>query len=202
LLGKRQNGNNAQVNQKFPISQADYVRAICLRQTGKNWPEDDQLAILYFDAFGDILYAAAPSGTPKPIADAELVLPEGPKKRRFSPCCGDDLADIGPAAAGPAPVKASPPPARPKSTKQFPPAVKKGMWFDVPDGIVAHLTRECGANVHDRHVVDVTCGSFEPETMGPIQTRGYMIMIHVGLQRTRLIRNTFTFRFSFSQEGR
>jgi hypothetical protein len=45
--------------------------------------------------------------------------------------------------------------------KQFPPSVKKGKYFDVPDGVIAHLTRECGGNVHDRDVVDVTSGSFE-----------------------------------------
>jgi hypothetical protein len=50
--------------------------------------------------------------------------------------------------------------------KQFPPSVKKGGKFEVPDGIIAHLTRECRGNVHDRHVVDVTCGSFEKETLG------------------------------------
>jgi hypothetical protein len=44
--------------------------------------------------------------------------------------------------------------------------VKKGERFDVPDGIIAHLTRECGGNAHDRHVVDVTSGSFEKETEG------------------------------------
>jgi hypothetical protein len=50
---------------------------------------------------------------------------------------------------------------------QFPPSVKKGTHvFQVPDGIIAHLTRECGGNVHGRHVVDVTCGSFEKETYG------------------------------------
>jgi hypothetical protein len=38
--------------------------------------------------------------------------------------------------------------------------------FDVPDGIIAHLTRECGGNVHDRNVVEVTSGSFEKETHG------------------------------------
>jgi hypothetical protein len=62
-----------------------------------------------------------------------------------------------------------------KPAKLFPPSVKKGKaadrWgnevkFDVPDGIIAHLTRECGGNVHDRHVVKVTCGSFEKETVG------------------------------------
>jgi hypothetical protein len=59
--------------------------------------------------------------------------------------------------------------------KQFPPSVKKGkardeqdkeVVIDVPDGIIAHLTRECGGNVHDCHVVDITLGSFEKETQG------------------------------------
>jgi hypothetical protein len=40
------------------------------------------------------------------------------------------------------------------------------MYWNVPDGIIAHLTRECGGNVHDCHVVDVTSGSFERETVG------------------------------------
>jgi hypothetical protein len=42
----------------------------------------------------------------------------------------------------------------------------RGKEYDVPDGIIAHLTRECGGNVDDRHVVDVTSGSFEKETEG------------------------------------
>jgi hypothetical protein len=61
--------------------------------------------------------------------------------------------------------------------KQFPPSVKKGklrdgrgketkITSDIPDGIIAHLTKECGRNVHDRHVVDITSGSFEKETHG------------------------------------
>jgi predicted nucleic acid-binding Zn-ribbon protein len=50
--------------------------------------------------------------------------------------------------------------------KQFPPSVKKGMRLVVPDGIIAHLTKACGGNVHDRHIVDVTSGSFEKETVG------------------------------------
>jgi hypothetical protein len=62
-----------------------------------------------------------------------------------------------------APVKVSPP----KQTKQFPPSVKKGeSGLNVPDGIIAYLTRKCGGNVHDRNVVDITCGSFEKETRG------------------------------------
>jgi hypothetical protein len=65
----------------------------------------------------------------------------------------------------------------------FAPLVKKGKLRmrsgnrtdeirDIPDGIIAHLTRECGGNVHDRHVVDVTCGSFEKETVGANQHSG------------------------------
>jgi hypothetical protein len=50
--------------------------------------------------------------------------------------------------------------------KQFPPSVKKGNSVDVPDGIIAHLTRECNGNVHDRQVVDITCGWFESVTIG------------------------------------
>jgi hypothetical protein len=64
-----------------------------------------------------------------------------------------------------------------KTRKQFPPSMKKGKlrlpsgretdeMCDIPDGIIAHLTRECGGNVHDRQIVDVTCGSFEKETCG------------------------------------
>jgi hypothetical protein len=60
----------------------------------------------------------------------------------------------------------------------FPPSMKKvavtslvssdrrPVELDLPDGITAHLTRECGGNVHDRHVIDVACGSFEKETAG------------------------------------
>jgi hypothetical protein len=63
----------------------------------------------------------------------------------------------------------------PNMTKrQFPPSVKKGkiqvsrqeVEIDVPDGIIAHRTRECGGNVHDHSVVNVTSGSFEKETCG------------------------------------
>jgi hypothetical protein len=66
-----------------------------------------------------------------------------------------------------------------KRAKQFPPLVKKviimgispwqAVWewkIDVPDGIIAHLTRECGGNVHESHVVDITSGSFKKETQG------------------------------------
>jgi hypothetical protein len=53
-----------------------------------------------------------------------------------------------------------------RQAKQFPPLVKKGERFDVPDGVIAHLTREFGGNMHDRHVIEVTSGSFEKETRG------------------------------------
>jgi hypothetical protein len=62
--------------------------------------------------------------------------------------------------------------------KLFAPSMKKGKlrisdggetdkMYDIPDGIIAHLTRECGGNVHDHDVVDITCGSFEEETQSP-----------------------------------
>jgi hypothetical protein len=64
----------------------------------------------------------------------------------------------------------------PKPAREFPPLVKKGTlrlsnnrqtdeMYDIPDGIIAHLTRESDGNVCD-HVVDVTCGSFEVEIEG------------------------------------
>jgi hypothetical protein len=62
-------------------------------------------------------------------------------------------------------VKTSAPPSRLEQAKQFPPSVKTGRRFDVPDGIITHETRECGGKVHDGNVVDVTCGSFEKETL-------------------------------------
>jgi hypothetical protein len=54
----------------------------------------------------------------------------------------------------------------PGQVRQIPPSVKKVGDLNVPDGIIAHLTRECGGNVHDHHVVDITSGSFEKETCG------------------------------------
>jgi hypothetical protein len=44
--------------------------------------------------------------------------------------------------------------------------VKKGKYFDVPDGIIAHLTRECGGKVHDAKVVDIASESFGKESIG------------------------------------
>jgi hypothetical protein len=53
-------------------------------------------------------------------------------------------------------VPPSPPNSPVKREKRFPLSIKKGKDFDVPDGIVAHLARQCGGNVHDCTVVDVT----------------------------------------------
>jgi hypothetical protein len=51
------------------------------------------------------------------------------------------------------------------TSRQFPPSMKTGLHFDVPDGIIGHFTRECGGNVHDCHVVEVT--SSKPGTSNP-----------------------------------
>jgi hypothetical protein len=47
---------------------------------------------------------------------------------------------------------------------QFPPSVKEGKYFNVTEGIISHLTKECGGNVHDRKLVATTAGSFEKTT--------------------------------------
>jgi hypothetical protein len=51
-----------------------------------------------------------------------------------------------------------------RRAKPFAPSVNKGSQFDVPDGIFAHPTQECGGNVHSRRAV--TSGSFKKETKG------------------------------------
>jgi hypothetical protein len=38
----------------------------------------------------------------------------------------------------------------------FPPNVVQDKWNVVPEGIITHLTRQCGANVHDAGVVEVS----------------------------------------------
>jgi hypothetical protein len=43
----------------------------------------------------------------------------------------------------------------------FASSMKKGEEFDVPDGIVANLTRACRREVRDRKVLTVTAGLFE-----------------------------------------
>jgi hypothetical protein len=46
---------------------------------------------------------------------------------------------------------------KPKATRRFPPTVKKvKAGVEVPDGIIAHLTRECGGNVQDCSIVSIT----------------------------------------------
>jgi hypothetical protein len=54
----------------------------------------------------------------------------------------------------------------PGQFRQFSPQGKKKGQFDVLDGMITHLTRECGGNVHDRCIVDVTSGSLEKEMGG------------------------------------
>jgi hypothetical protein len=63
--------------------------------------------------------------------------------------------------------------------KLFPPSIKnitresaryddkRKVELDVPDGIISHLTKECGGNVHDGNIVEVTTGSFEKTVAEP-----------------------------------
>jgi hypothetical protein len=59
--------------------------------------------------------------------------------------------------------------------------------IDMPDGIITHLTRECGKNVHGRHIVEVTSGSFEEETVDANPHSGHLRIIPTVLQRMLLI---------------
>jgi hypothetical protein len=81
----------------------------------------------------------------------------------------DGAVPSAPEAASPARKSSSSSPSQtmappPERAKQFPPLAKRGKHFDVPDGIIAHLTRERGGNVHDHHIVEVTSESFERGT--------------------------------------
>jgi hypothetical protein len=59
--------------------------------------------------------------------------------------------------------------------------------FDVPDRIIARLTKEYGGNVHDHHVVDVTSASLEKETYGANPHSGHTIAVLIVLRRKQLI---------------
>jgi hypothetical protein len=101
-----------------------------------------------------------------------------PKAEPLAPPTANVAVPRATPAPKPAPMKVLPPSAPPKRGKQFPPSLKKVKtksvlhWqsgkeieIDVAGGIIAHLTRECGGNVHDRRVVDITSGSFEKVTV-------------------------------------
>jgi hypothetical protein len=60
---------------------------------------------------------------------------------------------------------------------------KRIVEIDMSDGIIAHLTKERGGSVHDRHVVDIRSGSFEKETYGLIHARVHMAASPVVLRR-------------------
>jgi hypothetical protein len=72
------------------------------------------------------------------------------------------------------------PGAETSTAKQFPLLMRKrkeGRLFDVPGRVIAPLTRECGGNVHDRHV-----GAVRERQKGRISVRPVVTPI-VGCQR-------------------
>jgi hypothetical protein len=122
---------------------------------GKELGGDDQLTISYFDVFVHVVYEAAPPGAPKPIADAEFILPEGPaKKRCFCPCYKDDLAVTEPGRT----IRQFCLPMK-KRKPDFRDVRQTSNMDDISDRIIAHLTREYGGNMRNHNVVDVTSGS-------------------------------------------
>jgi hypothetical protein len=62
-------------------------------------------------------------------------------------------------------IDSSPLQGLPGPGKQFAPLLVKVGKLDVPDGIISHLTKQCGGNVHDCNVVEVTSSS--PSTRSP-----------------------------------
>jgi predicted nucleic acid-binding Zn-ribbon protein len=50
----------------------------------------------------------------------------------------------------------SPPKPVTRAGKQFPPSMVKGSRWELPNGIISHLTKQCGGNVHQRGIVVVT----------------------------------------------
>jgi hypothetical protein len=70
------------------------------------------------------------------------------------------------------------------------------------DGIIAHLSRECGGNVRDRHVVDITSGSFEKQTYGANPHSGAYNNSRIwAAQNAADLENTSVFGSAFRQEG-
>jgi hypothetical protein len=144
----------------FPVSQAAEVYEIRLRQTGRNHGWRHCLVVSSFEIFGSLIRTMRWRDFPRALAKGNPFLSQ--------------VTRVG----------------------KFPQLVKKRKVKDwrgkeieirVPDGIIAHLTRECGGNVHDHDVVEVTCGSFEKETVGPIRPRGHMGTVPSGQRRMLLI---------------
>jgi hypothetical protein len=117
------------------------------------------------------------SAIAKPTPDASAT-PAPPLAARKPSSESSTNSSLSAPSPKPSPVKVSTPPAPPKHAKQFPPLVNKGKIqiqreeIVIPDGIIAHLTRECGGNVHDHHIIDITSGSFEKESRGAHPSSG------------------------------
>jgi serine/threonine protein kinase len=105
------------------------------------------------------------------------------------------------------------PSAAQKAAKQFPPSMKKrkngwSVKYNVPNGIIGHDVRECGGDVHGRHVVDFAPGSFQKETEGANPHSGHMItkigrllgmlqiwkLVHVLIQLVTTVQKVFRTR--------
>jgi hypothetical protein len=91
---------------------------------------------------------------------------------------------------------------------QFPSSLKKSERFAVPNKIIGHLSRECGGKVHNRHVVDVTLGSWKSEFVverkserPPAEAAGLTLRVEMLGQENRSLSDAKPFRPQ-SQEAR
>jgi hypothetical protein len=74
-----------------------------------------------------------------------------------------------------------------RTRKEVPRCVKKWKDWDVPDGMIAQLLRECDGNLHHRHVADVTCESFGKEICGANWRPGHSVPILNAPRRIHLM---------------
>jgi hypothetical protein len=123
----------------FQVSRTAEVSQIRLRQTGWNHGRTDCLVVSSFEIFGSVVRTMRWREFPRELAKGNTFLSKVTRIGSF-------------------------PPSMKKRKLCRPNGHQTDEICDIPDGIIAHLTRKCGGNVHDRHVVDVTCGSFEKET--------------------------------------
>jgi hypothetical protein len=151
--------NGANLIQAFSISKSIEYRFIRLRQTGKNHEGNDMLAFYHFEAFGFLVEFAA-AGTLS-VAPIRSVSPSVPSLTSSVVVAEDSETDI---AIGSLPLTPSTSPSVPvlSSTNIVANMSETQITlnsFRPLDGILSHLSRKYGGNVHDKGIVTITSSS-------------------------------------------